>query len=65
MKLCVQIIQSSDGNFVASCPSLPGCITRGESREEAIHQLDEAIRGYIAAVGDFVPERLEQCYADA
>jgi predicted RNase H-like HicB family nuclease len=65
MKLCVRITQSDRGDFVATCPSLPGCVTRGGSREEAISQLDEAIRGYIAAVGDFVPERVEQYCVEA
>ena len=65
MKLCVRITQSDRGDFVAACPSLPGCVTRGASREEAISQLEEAIRGYIAAVGDFVPERVEHYCVEA
>lgn len=65
MKLCIRIIQGDRGAFVATCPSLPGCVARGGSREEAISRLDEAICGYIAAVGDFVPERVEQYCPDA
>jgi predicted RNase H-like HicB family nuclease len=33
-------------------------MSRGRTREEAKEKLDEAIRGYIAAVGNFVPERV-------
>ena len=58
MKVCVQIIQNDDGNFTAVCPSLPGCLSRGTSREEAYSKLEDAIRGYLAAVGNFVPERV-------
>ncbi len=54
MKLAVRIVTSERGGFVATCPSLPGCITWGVSREEARKKLDEAIRGYIAAVSNRV-----------
>ena len=56
MKLCVRINQDARGGFVASCPSLPGCVSRGGTAEEARVALDDAIRGYIAAVSNFVPE---------
>jgi predicted RNase H-like HicB family nuclease len=58
MKLCIQILRSEDGGYTATCSSLPGCITRGASKEEARERLDEAIRGYVAAVSNFVPENL-------
>jgi len=59
MKLCIQIGQDEQGGYTAVCPSLPGCISRGGTREEAQTKLDEAIRGYIAAIGNFVPEHLD------
>lgn len=59
MKLCVRIIQDERGGFTAVCPSLPGCISRGQTREEARERLDEAIRGYIASINNFVPEHLD------
>ncbi len=58
MKLCIRITFDGDGNYTAMCPSLPGCCCRGRTREEAKQRLDEAIRGYLAAVSDFVPENL-------
>lgn len=58
MKLCVRIVRDKRGGFVAVCPSLPGCVTRGGTAEEARKRLDDAIRGYIAAVSNFVPEHL-------
>ncbi len=46
----VIVYSGEDGYFVAECPSLPGCISQGESREEAIANIKEAIAGYIAAL---------------
>jgi len=60
MKLCIRIIPDEHGGYVAICPSLPGCKSRGSTRSEAQQRLDEAIRGYIAAVNNFVPEHLDQ-----
>jgi len=48
-----------DEFWVAECPSLPGCISQGKTREEAIQNIREAIQGYIAALeedGLQVPE---------
>ena len=58
------IIQpGEDGYWVAECPSLPGCISQGKSREEAVVNISEAIRGYIAALRedgvDIPPERFD------
>lgn len=60
MKLTVHIFDDERGSFVATCPSLPGCNCRGKTREDAKKKLDEAIRGYLAAVGNFVPETVVQ-----
>ncbi|MGB9885378.1 MAG: type II toxin-antitoxin system HicB family antitoxin [Moorellales bacterium] len=52
-----------DGYWVAECASLPGCISQGRTKEEAIANIKEAITGYIAAlVEDGLPvpeERFE------
>lgn len=48
-----------DGYWIAECPTLPGCISQGKTREEAIANIKEAIQGYIAALeedGIPVPE---------
>jgi len=58
MKLSIRIIQNEQGDYTGLCPSLPGCVSRGRTRTEAREKLDEAIRGYIAAVNNFVPEKL-------
>ena len=46
----VIIYPGENGYWVAECPSLPGCISQGQSREEAITNIREAIEGYIQAL---------------
>lgn len=46
----VIIYPGEDGYWVAECPSLPGCISQGTTREEAVSNVREAIRVYIAAL---------------
>lgn len=43
----VLIYPGEDSFWVAECPSLPGCISQGETKEEAIHNIQEAIELYI------------------
>lgn len=52
------IEQEKDGRYSALAPSLPGCNTWGESREEALKNIDEAIHLYVEdlmASGEEVP----------
>jgi predicted RNase H-like HicB family nuclease len=46
----VLIYPGMDGYWVAECPSLPGCVSQGTSREEAIENIREAITVYIEAL---------------
>ena len=58
MKYRVLIEQDEDGVFVAEVPSLPGCISQGETRAEALTNIREAIGVYLeslAAHGEPVP----------
>jgi predicted RNase H-like HicB family nuclease len=48
----VIIYPGDDGFWVAECPSLPGCVSQGESRESAIMNIREAIEGYVLALQD-------------
>ena len=47
------IYRGEDGFWVAECPSLPGCISQGSTREEAVQNIREAIDLYIVSVEDF------------
>lgn len=46
----VMIFRGEDDYWVAECPSLPGCLSQGKTKEEAVANIREAIRGYIAAL---------------
>jgi len=46
----VMLYPGEDGYWVAEVPSLPGCISQGKTREEAVENIREAIRGYTAAL---------------
>lgn len=35
------------GGFVADCPTLPGCMSQGKTKKEALENIKEAIRGYL------------------
>ena len=50
MKYRIIIEQDEDGIFVAECPALPGCISDGKTREEALKNIQEAIQGYIESL---------------
>ena len=49
MKFVITLEQDEDGFIVASCPALPGCHSQGRTKDEAIVNISEAIRGYIAS----------------
>ncbi|MCL4262693.1 MAG: type II toxin-antitoxin system HicB family antitoxin [Anaerolineae bacterium] len=56
----VFIYPGEDGFWVAECPSLPGCISQGETKEKAVVNIREAIDLYIEVLeedGNPIPER--------
>jgi len=46
----VLIEQDEDGMYVAEVPSLPGCISQGQTREEAVDNIKEAIAAYLESL---------------
>jgi predicted RNase H-like HicB family nuclease len=46
------IYPSEDGFWVSECPSLTGCISKGETRNQAIANIREAIESYVLALQD-------------
>jgi len=59
MKFLITLEEDEDGFIVAECPSLPGCVSQGRTREEALANIEEAIKGYIASLrkhGEPVPK---------
>jgi antitoxin HicB len=62
MKFAITLEQDEDGYIVASVPALPGCYSQGKNEEEAIANIKEAIRGYIASMrkhGEPIPSITE------
>lgn len=46
----VIVYPGEDGYWVAECPSLPGCISQGKTRQEAIENIKEAIEAYVSVL---------------
>ena len=44
MKLTVSLDRDEDGVWIAECPSIPGCVSQGLNREEALKNIKEAIQ---------------------
>ena len=47
MKFVVTLMQDEDRVWVAECPSIPGCISQGSTRVEAVENIREAIAAYL------------------
>ncbi len=47
----MRIETDEDGMFVATCPTLPGCLSQGRTRSEATANIKEAIRAYLESLG--------------
>jgi predicted RNase H-like HicB family nuclease len=58
MRYTVVFEQEPDGGFVVTVPALPGCVSQGDSRDEALANIREAILAYVEAlrkIGDPIP----------
>ena len=59
----VVMTEDEDGEFVAECPSLPGCISEGKTREAAVENIQDAIKGYLESLkkhGDPIPPSIKE-----
>ncbi|MDZ7363888.1 MAG: type II toxin-antitoxin system HicB family antitoxin [candidate division KSB1 bacterium] len=52
MKYKIVLRQSEEG-FSVSCPALPGCWSQGATEQEAIENIKDAIREYLAAIAEY------------
>jgi len=50
MQFLVTLEKDEDGYIVAECPALPGCLSQGKGRDEALANIKEAITGYLASL---------------
>jgi len=63
MKFRILIGQDEDGVFVAEAPSLPGCVSQGKTRKEALENIKDAITGYLESLkkhGGIVPSPITE-----
>jgi antitoxin HicB len=63
MKFRVTVEPDEDGVFVAECPSLPGCVSQGNTREEAMANIRDAIQGYLDSLkkhGEPIPRGITE-----
>lgn len=44
MKFSVTLDRDEDGVWVIECPAIPGCVSQGQTREEALTNIEDAIR---------------------
>ncbi len=49
MRLIVTLERDEAGMIVSICPAIPGCISQGRTEEEALQNIEEAIRGCLEA----------------
>ncbi len=52
MKYLVALREAEEGGYTVEVPALPGCVSEGESYEEALANIREAIELYLEEVGD-------------
>ena len=63
MRYRILIERDEDGAFIAECPSLPGCVSQGSSRKEALENIRDAIKGYLESLekhNEPIPPSIEE-----
>ncbi len=50
------VLQRSEEGYSVSCPGLPGCWSQGETEEEALANIQDAIQEYLAVVNEMVKD---------
>ena len=41
MTFAITLVQDEDGMFIAECPAIPGCVSQGQTEEEALANIKE------------------------
>jgi len=55
MKYKIALYKSDEG-YSVSCPGLPGCWSQGATEEEALENIQDAIKEYLAAVDELIED---------
>lgn len=67
MRYRITIDRDEDGMYVAQCPSLPGCVSQGATRTEAIKNIQDAMQGYLESLKkhhDPIPPSIDEEVVD-
>jgi predicted RNase H-like HicB family nuclease len=52
MEIKVRLERDEDGYWVATCPSLPGCISQGKTQKGALKNIKEAIKLHVSSLAE-------------
>lgn len=67
MRYRIIIDQDEDGVYVVHCPSLPGCVSQGATRAEAVKNIQDAMKGYLESLkkhNDPIPPSIDEEVVD-
>lgn len=67
VKFRILVETDEDGMFVATVPSLPGCVSQGATRAEAVSNVRQAIEGYLESLrerGELIPPSIHEEFVD-
>jgi predicted RNase H-like HicB family nuclease len=67
MRYTVILQKEEDGGYVATVPILPGCVSQGDTRQEALKNIEEAVEVYledVRAAGESVPVEDERAFVE-
>ena len=67
MRYTVILQKEEDGGYAATVPVLPGCVSQGDTRDEALKNIEEAIEVYVEdvrAAGENVPIEDERTFVE-
>jgi predicted RNase H-like HicB family nuclease len=68
MRYTVILQREADGGYVATVPTLPGCVSQGDTREEVLKNVEEANIGLyledVEATGEPIPVETERTFVE-
>ncbi len=66
LKLTVVTYTGDDGYIIAECLEIPGCLSQGKTKKEALENIQDAIRGCLSVMlEDFVKQHRRKPHSDA
>ena len=54
------LLKESEEGYSVSCPGLPGCLSQGETEQEALDNIRDAIKEYLAVIEDLTEEEFKK-----